>query len=148
MGFAIGHNQKSRILIFENQADDVRIIQQAFKEEPNVVLEFVYNMEDALDFLKQQNAHRTAKNPHLVIIGSGFGKTEQLELLKEMKDDQSLKKIPVVILNTSASEQDISEAYALHVNCYMVKPTHAEGFTKMLHIIEQYWITTALLHSI
>ena len=147
MGFALGRKLNSKILVVENQADDVLLIQQAFKENPDVVLKVVSNPIQALDFLKRRNAFTSAQRPHLVIIGSGFDNAEQLDMLKEVKEDASLKTIPVIILNSSDSEQEISEAYSLHANCCVPKPDHADDFNRMLHLIVPYWVTTALLHS-
>ena len=99
----------------------------------------------ALDFLRRQGQYADAPRPDLILLDLNLPKKDGREVLVEIKNDDSLKLIPVVILTTSASEEDIFKAYAHHANCYITKPVDLDQFIRVVETIENFWLTIVKL---
>ncbi|MFK7936606.1 MAG: response regulator [Saprospiraceae bacterium] len=134
------------ILLIEDNPGDVRLTQEAFKEgripiNLNVTMDGV----EALKYLHKQEKYLDADTPDLILLDLNLPKRDGREVLQDIKSDDFLKRIPVVILTTSNAEQDILKSYNLHVNCYINKPVDFDRFFDIIQKIEDFWLTTAIL---
>ncbi len=141
-------NGAAEILLVEDNPGDVRLTREALKE--GKILNHVSVVGDgveALAFLRREDKYANAVRPDLILLDLNLPKKDGREVLAEIKADAGLKKIPVVILTTSAAEQDILKTYDLHANCYITKPVDLEQFIKIVRLIEDFWFTIARLPS-
>jgi len=141
-------NGAAEILLVEDNPGDVRLTREALKE--GKILNHVSVVGDgveALAFLRREDKYANAVRPDLILLDLNLPKKDGREVLAEIKADVGLKKIPVVILTTSAAEQDILKTYDLHANCYITKPVDLEQFIKIVQLIEDFWFTIARLPS-
>ena len=141
--------KKSRpvnILLIEDNPGDVRLTQEAFKEGRIAInMEVVMDGVEAIKFLKNEPPYMDKFTPDLILLDLNLPKRDGREVLKEIKSNDFLKRIPVVILTTSNAEQDILKSYNLHVNCYINKPVDFDKFFDIIQKIEDFWLTTAVL---
>lgn len=136
------------ILLVEDNPGDVRLTCEALKEAR--VSNRLHTVDDgvkALDFLRQQGIYAAMPRPDLVLLDLNLPKMAGLEVLREIKQDGRLKAIPVVVLTTSQSRDDIAGSYELHANCYVSKPVDLERFLSVIRSIEMFWLQTAKLPS-
>lgn len=141
-------NGAAEILLVEDNPGDVRLTREALKE--GKVLNHLNVVDDgieALAFLRREDKYANAVRPDLILLDLNLPKKDGREVLAEIKADAGLKKIPVVILTTSAAEQDVLKTYDLHANCYITKPVDLEQFIKIVRLIEDFWFTIARLPS-
>lgn len=139
-------NDKPRILLVEDNPGDIRLTQEALKEsELDVNLDVVTDGELAIDFLLKRNKYADALKPNLILLDLNLPKKNGIEVLKEIKGYDHLKVIPVVVLTTSDADHDISKAYGLNANCYILKPVDFDDFAKVIKLIEEYWFKTVVL---
>jgi chemotaxis family two-component system response regulator Rcp1 len=134
------------ILLVEDNEGDVRLTREALKENKirnnlNVVTDGV----EAMDFLCRQGKHAEAPHPDLILLDLNLPKKDGREVLADIKSDEDLKRIPVVILTTSKAEEDIIKTYNLHANCYVTKPVGFEEFAMVVRSIEDFWLTVVKL---
>jgi CheY-like chemotaxis protein len=130
----------------EDNPGDVRLTMEALKE--GKILNEVRVVEDgveALDFLHRVGKYTDAPRPDLILLDLNLPKKDGREVLAEIKEDDTLKKIPVVVLTTSAAERDILRAYNLHANCYITKPVDLDQFIHVVQLIEDFWLTIVKL---
>lgn len=141
-------NTKPRILLVEDNPGDIRLTQEALKESNmDIHLDVVSDGEQAIDFLMKKNKHTEAVRPHIILLDLNLPKKNGIEILKEIKAHDSLKKIPVIVLTTSDADHDISKAYSLHANCYILKPVDFDDFAKVIRLVETFWFNTVKLSS-
>lgn len=134
------------VLLVEDNPGDVRLTQEAFKEaKVSIKLDVTMDGAEAIKFLRKEGEYADAVTPDLILLDLNLPKKDGREVLKEIKTDDLLKRIPVVILTTSNAEQDIMKSYNLHVNCYINKPVDFEKFFDIIQKIEEFWLTTAIL---
>ncbi len=134
------------ILLVEDNPADVRLTVEALKEGKIYNnLHVVTDGVEAIAYLRRQGKYANAVRPDLIILDLNLPKKDGREVLKEIKNDDSLKTIPVVILTVSKSEEDIIKSYNLHANCYITKPVDLSQFINVVKSIEDFWITTARL---
>lgn len=134
------------ILLIEDNPGDVRLTQEAFKEgRLPINLEVVMDGVEAIKFLRRQAPYEHAIIPDLILLDLNLPKRDGREVLEEIKTDENLKRIPVVVLTTSNAEQDILKSYNLHVNCYINKPVDFDKFFDIIQKIEDFWLSTAIL---
>lgn len=146
MNFSRNGKEKPRILLVEDNPGDIRLTQEALKEsQMDVHLDVVTDGEQAIDFLMKRQRFTEAVRPHLILLDLNLPKKNGLEVLKEIKVDESLKKIPVIVLTTSDADHDINKAYSLHANCYILKPVDFDDFAKVIRLVESFWFNTAKL---
>jgi chemotaxis family two-component system response regulator Rcp1 len=136
------------VLLVEDNPGDVRLTMEALKEgkmlnHVNVVGDGV----EALSFLRRQDKYDCAVRPDVILLDLNLPKKDGREVLAEIKTDPDLRRIPVVILTTSAAEQDILKTYDLHANCYITKPVDLEQFIRVVKLIEDFWLTIVKLPS-
>ena len=134
------------ILLVEDSPGDVRLTQEALRDAKvrNNLHVAVDGME-ATAFLKQQGKHTSAPRPDLILLDLNLPKKGGRTVLEEIKLDPSLKSIPVVILTTSAAEEDILRSYQLHANCYITKPVDLDQFLKVVRTIDNFWLAIVKL---
>jgi chemotaxis family two-component system response regulator Rcp1 len=134
------------ILLVEDSPGDARLVQEAFKEGKVVNnLTVVTDGVQAMDFLRRQGQYAGAPRPDLILLDLNLPKKDGREVLAEIKADDGLKTIPVVILTMSQAEEDILKTYNLHANCYITKPVDLEQFFKAVQLIEDFWLTVVKL---
>lgn len=130
------------ILLVEDNPGDVRLTQEAFKEgQIHNDLRVVRNGEAALDYLYQRGEYADAPRPNLILLDLNLPKVSGMEVLDEIKDDPSLRRIPVVILTGSEAEEDIVRGYELHSNAYLTKPVDPDEFIELVKSFEEFWFT-------
>ena len=148
MDFARNSKQKPRVLLVEDNPGDIRLTQEALKESTvEIALDVVTDGEQAIDFLLKRNKFVDAQRPHVILLDLNLPKKNGIEVLKEVKTHDSLKKIPVIVLTTSDADHDISKAYSFNANCYILKPVDFDDFAKVIRLIEVYWFNTVQLPS-
>jgi CheY-like chemotaxis protein len=134
------------ILMVEDSPGDVRLTIEALKDAKiHNHLSVVRDGEEALAFLRKQGQYAKAPRPDLILLDLNLPKKDGREVLKEIKQEENLKRIPVVILTISTAEKDILKAYDLHANCYITKPVDFEQFTEVVKSIEDFWFTVVKL---
>lgn len=134
------------ILLVEDNPGDVRLTQEAFRENniPNK-LNVVNNGEEALYYLRREGRYKDAARPGLVLLDLNLPRKDGREVLAEIKADPDLRQIPVVILTTSESEDDVAKTYGLYANCYITKPVDIQHFVKVVEAVEHFWLSVVNL---
>jgi CheY-like chemotaxis protein len=134
------------LLLVEDSEPDVRLTQEALREAK--VKNRLWVVEDgveALDFLKRQGRYADVPRPDLILLDLNLPRKDGRKVLEEIKADESLKRIPVVILTTSKNEEDVLKAYNLYANCYITKPVDFNRFMDVVKSIEDFWLTVVRL---
>ena len=138
--------QRFEVLLIEDNPGDVFLTQEAFREgRVPLHLSVVNDGEEAMLYLRRQGSFAHALRPDLVLMDLNLPKKDGRELLAELKQDADLRQIPVIILTTSKSHQDIWRAYKLHATCYLTKPIEVDTFINTIRSIEDFWLTVACL---
>ncbi|MBV8758501.1 MAG: response regulator [Deltaproteobacteria bacterium] len=136
------------ILLVEDNAADVRLTEEALREgKVRNNLHVARDGMEALEFLRRQGKYAKATRPDLILLDLNLPRRDGREVLAEIKDDPSLKMIPVVVLTTSSAEADILKSYKLHANCYITKPVDLEQFVSVVKSIDDFWLTVVRLPS-
>jgi len=134
------------ILLIEDNPGDARLAKEALKEgKVKNQLHIVTDGMEATDFLFKRNKYKDAPDPDLIILDLNLPKKHGHEVLAEIKADENLKRIPVVILTISKAEEDILKTYNLHANCYITKPLDLNKFLEVVKSIEDFWLTIVTL---
>lgn len=134
------------ILLVEDSPTDVLLAQEALEHAK--VLNQMHIVSDgvqAMQYLRAESPFEDAVRPDLVLLDLNLPRKDGREVLAEIKADESLKLIPVVVLTTSKAEEDILRAYGLHANCYVAKPVDFDEFTVVVKAIENFWFTIVSL---
>jgi CheY-like chemotaxis protein len=136
------------ILLIEDNAGDARLAREALRDaKVRNNLTWVPDGVEGLAYLRRQGKHAQAVRPDLILLDLNLPRKDGREVLSEIKSDQRLKLIPVVILTTSEAEEDIFRAYDLNANCYISKPVDLDQFMKVVKTIEDFWLTIVKLPS-
>jgi CheY-like chemotaxis protein len=134
------------ILLVEDNPGDVRLTIEALKEgKVHNNLSVVGDGVAAIEFLRKQGDYAEAPRPDLILLDLNLPRKDGREVLAEVKEDPSLKRIPIVILTTSQAEQDVIRSYNLHANCYITKPVDLPQFLDVVESIEDFWLTVVKL---
>ncbi len=142
----IANGKSIEILLVEDNPGDVRLTMEALRG--GRVRNNIHVVEDgvqAIDFLRRQGDYGGVPRPDLILLDLNLPKKDGREVLAEVKQDPALKRIPVVILTSSAAEQDILRAYDLAANCYITKPVELDQFLRVLKSIEDFWLVIVKL---
>jgi len=138
----------AEFLLVEDNPGDVRLTCEALTESKvKNNLSIVGDGLEAMAFLHREGKYADAPRPDVILLDLNLPKKNGLEVLAEIKADSSLRRIPVVIINSSEAEQDVLKTYDLHVNCYVNKPVDLEQFIKVVQSIETFWLTIVKLPS-
>lgn len=134
------------ILLVEDNPGDVRLTQEALKETRLLNnVSTVADGEKAMAFLHREGEYSQAPRPDLILLDLNMPRKDGREVLAEIKQDQELRRIPVVVLTTSSAELDILKTYDLHANCYVTKPVDIGQFINVVKAIEDFWLTIVKL---
>ena len=137
------------ILIVEDNPGDVRLAREIFREEEDIRhLSVATDGVEAIAFLRQTGPFKDAPRPDLILLDINLPRKNGLEVLAEIKKDKALRSIPVVVLSSSQTEQDIRKVYELHGNCYIRKPNSLDEFTLVMSAIENFWRSIVTLAPI
>jgi len=137
-----------KILLIEDSPADVRLTREALIDAKLIHELFVINDGvEALTFLYQKDEHKDAPRPDIILLDLNLPKKDGREVLEEIKTNDALKSIPIVVLTTSQAEEDILRSYNLHANCYVTKPVDITKFTEIIKSIENFWLTIVKLPS-
>jgi CheY-like chemotaxis protein len=138
--------ERVEILLVEDNPGDIRLIQEAFEEGGFAShLNVTRDGEQALAFLHREGVYSDSPRPAFIILDLNLPRKDGREVLAEIKKDKKLRQIPVVILSTSTSAEDVSNAYDLHANWYVPKPLDIEHLVEFGRSLEQFWLSTAIL---
>ncbi|MDG6256397.1 MAG: response regulator [Methanomicrobiaceae archaeon] len=138
--------QHVEILLVEDNPGDVRLTKEALREgKVRNNLHIVMDGEEAMAFLRKEGEYAGAPRPDLILLDLNLPRKDGREVLAEIKDDEDLKSIPVVVLTTSQAEEDVARTYNLHANCYITKPVDLEQFLHVVHSIENFWLSIVKL---
>jgi chemotaxis family two-component system response regulator Rcp1 len=134
------------ILLVEDNPGDFRLTQEALHEgKVYNNLHWVKDGVEAIDFLKRRGKYASSPRPDIILLDLNLPKKDGREVLSEIKGDDDLRAIPVVILTTSQAEEDILRSYDLHANCYVTKPVDLEKFIVVVQSIDRFWLTVVTL---
>jgi CheY-like chemotaxis protein len=134
------------ILLVDDDPGDVRLTVEALKQtKMHTNLSFARDGFEALAILRRQGKFAAAPCPDIILLDLNMPRKDGREVLGEIKEDPDLKHIPVVVLTTSADEEDILRSYNLHANCYVTKPVDLRQFMKVVSSIEDFWFTVVKL---
>lgn len=136
------------ILLVEDSPSDAALTREAL-EKGKIAnnLNCVGDGVEALEYLRQQGKFSKAIRPDLIMLDLNMPRKDGREVLKELKNDPSLKAIPVIVLTTSHAEQDILQSYQLNANCYITKPVDFKQFVEVVKSIEHFWLSVVTLPS-
>jgi len=138
--------QPITILLVEDNPADARLTEEALRDgKLDVNLYVVRNGTEAMDFLRQTNEYVKVPQPDLIFLDLNLPGKKGSEILADVKCNDRLKHIPVIILTSSEADADISNCYNLHANCYITKPTDLNRFANIIRIIEDFWFTIVKL---
>lgn len=140
-------NRPYQIFLVEDNPGDVRLTEEAFKES-GIEVDMVIAMdgEEAVSKLKDMvEGNRFSEMPDIILLDLNLPRKNGREVLQEVKQDDRLKHIPVIVLTTSNATRDIWDCYHLHANCFINKPVDFDNFFNVIKNIVAFWLETALL---
>jgi len=130
------------ILLVEDNPGDARLTLEAFREGRVLNnLTVINDGAEALLYLRRQGRHSAAGRPDMVLLDLNLPKKDGREVLAEIKADELLRSIPVIVLTTSTADEDVARAYGSHANCFITKPVELENFLRVVHSIERFWLS-------
>jgi len=134
------------ILLIEDNPGDVRLTKLALKGGKILNnISVVMDGAEAMDFLLKKGKYSEAVRPDLIILDLNLPKKDGRQVLKEIKDNESLRRIPIVVLTTSRDDQDVLKSYNLHANAYITKPLDLDQFIDVVRSIETFWVSVVRL---
>ena len=142
----VERNGPIEILLVEDNPGDVRLTKEALRE--GKVYSNLHTVKDgveAMEFLRRQGKFKGVPRPDIILLDLNLPKKDGREVLEEIKTDEELKRIPVVVLTTSKAEEDVLRTYNLHANCYVTKPVDLEKFMVVVKSIDIFWLTVVTL---
>lgn len=134
------------VLLVEDNPGDVRLTREALRDgKVSNNLSVVQDGVEAMRFLRREGPYADAPRPDVVLLDLNLPKKDGRQVLQDIKGDEALRTIPVVILTSSEAERDISGAYALQANCYITKPVDLDQFITVVRSIEDFWFSIVKL---
>jgi two-component system, chemotaxis family, response regulator Rcp1 len=135
-------NDKLKILLVEDSRADARLILEVFKESKIcVAVDVVRDGEQAMSFLRREAEYKNASRPDVILLDLNMPKKDGREVLAEIKDHPDLRSIPVVILTTSKSDEDILKSYKLQASCFVTKPIDLKQSIKVINSLATFWFS-------
>lgn len=136
------------ILLVEDNLGDARLVEEVLKEGdyPHKVTH-VRDGVEAMEFLRGASGFDGSGLPDMVFLDLNMPRMDGREVLAELKNDDRLRRIPVIVLTTSTSEADIVTSYTLNANCYVTKPVSIDSFLEVIQTLETFWFGVAMLPS-
>jgi len=142
------HVEGIDVLLVEDDPGDVLLIREAFADNKvHNRLHVVSDGVEAIEFLRKQGPHAGAPTPDLVLLDLNLPRKDGREVLAEIKGDDDLQQIPVVVLTTSKAEEDVLRSYKLHANAYVTKPVDFDRFIDVVRQIDEFFVTVVKLPS-
>src|SRR4030095_4442230 len=146
MNAIAGAGMPIEVLLVEDSPGDVRLTQEAFRDaNTSINLHVAPDGVEAMSFLRREGAHLNAPRPDFILLDLNLPKMDGRQVLAHIKEDDSLKTIPTVILTTSEAEVDIVKSYELQATCYLSKPVQLDAFESLVKSINDFWLTKAKL---
>jgi CheY-like chemotaxis protein len=146
MNAIAGAGMPIEVLLVEDSPGDVRLTQEAFRDaNKSIHLHVVSDGVEAMAFLRREGTYVDKPRPDIVLLDLNLPRMDGREVLAHIKEDDSLKTIPIVILTTSDSEADIVKCYQLQANCYLSKPVQLDAFESLVKSINDFWLTKVKL---
>ena len=143
------HTQTGRrlqVLLVDDSPQDIRLIQEAFKENDIPAhLSVAGDGEQAMAFLRRQGEYAGSPRPNFILLDLNMPRKNGREVLAEIKGSKEFRQIPVMILSTSTHMDDVMQAYDLHANCYMSKPTDLDSLMRLGKRLKAFWVCSVLL---
>jgi chemotaxis family two-component system response regulator Rcp1 len=137
------------ILIVDDNRADIRLVQEIFKKGKMIVnLHAVLDGIEAMEYLRKEDKYKDVRLPDLILLDLNMPRKDGREVLEEIKSDEMLKAIPVIVMTISKTEEDILRSYNLHANAYIVKPIELVQFMNTVRSIEDFWLTVVKLPPI
>ncbi len=134
------------ILLVEDNPGDARLAQEALKSSKVCNnMRVVTDGVQAMDYLLKKDPYADMPRPDLILLDLNLPKKDGREVLAEIKSNENLKRIPVVVLTVSKAEEDIVKSYNLHANCYITKPIDLNQFLRVVRSIEDFWLSIVVL---
>jgi len=134
------------VLLVEDSPGDVRLTREALRDaNPEIHLNVVADGVEAMAYLRREGTHGSALRPDLILLDLNLPRMDGREVLAHIKQDDSLKTIPTVILTTSDAEGDVMESYRLRANAYLTKPVQLNKFENLVRSLNDFWLTKAKL---
>ena len=141
-----GEGTPIEVLLVEDDPGDVLMTQEAFDDHKvRNRLTVVSDGAEALSYLRREGQFADAPRPDLILLDLNLPKRDGREVLEEIKKDEDLGRIPVVVLTTSAADEDILRSYQLHANAYVTKPVDFEGFIEAIKQIDHFFVSVVKL---
>ena len=134
-----------KILLVDDNPADVALFKQVFPGQENLDLHVVPDGDAAMAFLRREGEYSDAPRPNLILLDLNLPGMDGRGVLAKVKGDESLRQIPVVILTSSQSEEDVSKCYDLHANAYMRKARDLDGLIALTEEISRYWLSLVVL---
>lgn len=132
------------VLLVEDNPADARLTVEVFREaRAGARLSHVTDGAQALEFLRRTGVFGAAERPDLILLDLNLPRKDGREVLAEIKTDDGLRHIPVVVLTTSQADSDVARAYDLRANCYVRKPAQLDAFQQVVRCIDRFWFGTA-----
>lgn len=139
-------DEPADVLLVEDNPGDARLTQEAFREgNIQVTLHVVTDGIEALDFLHQRREYEDASRPDIVLLDINLPRLNGDEVLAEMREDPDLEHVPVVVLTSSAAQEDVTKLYDLNANAYLTKPIDPDEFIDTVRTLEQFWLSIVRL---
>jgi chemotaxis family two-component system response regulator Rcp1 len=140
------HLQSIDILLIEDNPGDIRLTIEALKQGRILNnLNIARDGEEALLYLHKKDKYKDVTTPDIILLDLNLPKKDGREVLSEIKTDPALRCIPVIVLTTSSSEEDVTNMYARYANCYITKPVDFNQFMNVIRCIENFWLTIVKL---
>jgi two-component system, chemotaxis family, response regulator Rcp1 len=137
-----------QILIVEDNPADARLVREVMRDSKVInEIQWVADGVEAIAFLRRQGKYANAPRPNLIFLDLNMPRKDGREVLKEVKADADLRRIPVVVMTSSQAEEDIARAYDHHANCYVRKPLDFNQFHEVVKSLESFWFATVELPS-
>lgn len=134
------------VLIVEDNRADIRLVREVLKDGKVIVnLKSLEDGEEAMAFLRKEGKYKNEELPDIILLDLNMPKKNGFEVLEEMKKDENLKYIPVIVMTISKDEEDVLKSYNLHANAYIVKPVELKQFINAVKSIENFWLTIVKL---
>jgi two-component system, chemotaxis family, response regulator Rcp1 len=138
----------AELLLVEDNDGDARLTREALKSGRLWThLNVVRDGAEAMAYLRREGKFSAATRPNLILLDLNLPRKDGREVLREIKSDEDLKRIPVVVVTTSTAEEDIHLAYGEHANCYIPKPETLNEFLAVVEAIEHFWLAIVRLPS-
>ena len=134
------------ILLVEDNPGDARLTKEAFKE--SCVRSRIYHLADgdeALAYLRREGKYAGAQRPKLILLDLNLPRLDGRQVLAQIKTDDQLRRIPVIVMTTSQADEDVTRAYNLNANCYIAKPMDLDSFLRVIRLIQDFWLTVVKL---